>query len=227
VFEFAGDPKRGKTRRRLWELARALVPKERPGDYNQGLMEIGAVVCTPASPSCGLCPIADYCGALRNGSVDRFPAAGPRSVSEKVEAAAAVILRRGEVLVAQRPEGEALGGMWEFPVVERKGVMQARSLLRRSVRRSTGLDIEIGERLVRVSHSIMTRRIAVEAFLCKAISGKARAIQYKAVQWLSPDGVGGLPLPSAPRQIAEALVATLDAMSSAGGRQCRVQTRQT
>jgi len=219
VFELGGDPKRSETRRGLWELARELIPEERPGDFNQGLMEVGALLCTPASPSCRLCPVSGYCGALRNGSVEKYPAPGPKGTAERVEAAAAVIVRRGKVLVAQRPADEVLGGMWEFPCVERKGAMRARSLLRRSLRRSTGLDVEIGESLVTVRHSIMDRRITVEAFLCSARAGRARPLRYEAVRWVAPADLPGLPLPSAPRQIADAL----RARGAAGVRAGRTQ----
>src|SRR5207253_2981976 len=57
------DPRKGTARRRLWELAKSLLPKRRVGDFNQALMELGALVCTPAAPKCSACPLADKCVA--------------------------------------------------------------------------------------------------------------------------------------------------------------------
>jgi A/G-specific adenine glycosylase len=78
VFGLSGDPTRGALKRRLWELARELVPAERPGDFNQALMELGATVCTPRSPGCAVCPLSSVCEARRSGSVER-PRSSPRA----------------------------------------------------------------------------------------------------------------------------------------------------
>jgi len=111
----AGDPVREKA---LWRVAETLVADERPGDWNQALMELGATVCRPESPSCLLCPVREECRALALGAVERIPAPRPRAVRRAMQLAVAVV-RRGESVLLVRREGTGLfGGLWELPALE-------------------------------------------------------------------------------------------------------------
>lgn len=206
VFELAGDPEKGETHRRLWLLAEGLIPEGEAGDYNQAMMELGALVCSPKSPGCEQCPVSDFCGAKRNGRVDEFPQLRNHRPSEKVESAAALIRHRGRYLIAQRRPEAVLGGLWEFPLVERTGKLPARSLLRRGVRRMVGLEVEVGDLLTKVQHTIMKRRICLEAFECRVASGKAAPLAYDSVSWVRPADFEKFALSSAPAQIVKALM---------------------
>lgn len=113
---FEGDPKRATGARRIAEIARGLLDRERPGDSNQAVMELGATVCTPRSPACATCPVAAWCGALRTGNPERYPPKAPRRDAVDVVRAAALIEdRRGRCLLAQVPEREVNAGLWELP----------------------------------------------------------------------------------------------------------------
>lgn len=103
--------------RALWALAEALVPRRAAGDWNQALMELGALVCTPRAPRCGACPVAADCRARTLGQVDRFPPVAKRRRTERVRWALARVERGGRMLVARR-RGALLDGMWEPPVVD-------------------------------------------------------------------------------------------------------------
>ncbi|HEY0249983.1 MAG TPA: A/G-specific adenine glycosylase, partial [Kofleriaceae bacterium] len=82
VYQIADDIKSTAGQRELWTRAGALIgalPEScAPGDLNQGLMELGATLCTPTSPRCLLCPIKAGCGAARQGTQERFPLTAPR-----------------------------------------------------------------------------------------------------------------------------------------------------
>ena len=99
----------------IWEIARRLVPRTAPGRFNQALMDLGAIVCTPARPRCSACPLAGCCAALRARRVDAIPAkAVPRTVKKIRETA--VVLRHGDrVLVERRGPGAWWEGLWDFP----------------------------------------------------------------------------------------------------------------
>lgn len=116
----------------LRRRAAALVPAERPGDFNQALMELGATVCTPRSPDCGACPWADHCRARRLGVQEQRPRPpGKKRIPEEF-VHTVMLLRFGgaggngegggrggledpRVLLVRRPEDGLLGGLWEFP----------------------------------------------------------------------------------------------------------------
>ena len=101
--------------KKLWELAAEHLPKGRAGDYNQALMDLGSTICLPKNPRCLLCPLMEICKARKNGTQDLRPVLKPKKAVPLYIHAAAVILQRGRVLLAQRPADGLLGGMWEFP----------------------------------------------------------------------------------------------------------------
>lgn len=111
------------TARWLRETAAELVHPKRAGDWNQALMELGATVCTPRGPSCGVCPVAPWCAARAAGTVDERPAPVTRRTARKA-VIALVVLRApgGEVLLERRDEGGVLAGMWALPEQETDGV---------------------------------------------------------------------------------------------------------
>lgn len=107
----------------LRDRAGELVDPDRPGDFNQALMELGATVCTPRSPNCLGCPVATACEARAAGTVDGRPAPRKRkAVPERVfEVRVDVVVGDGgrwKVRMRQRPTDGLLGGMWEFPATE-------------------------------------------------------------------------------------------------------------
>lgn len=99
----------------LRERATALVHPERPGDWNQALMELGATVCTPRNPSCSECPLEEWCAARAAGTQDERPAPPGRQEVPEATFALAVLEREGRVLVQRRPVDGLLGGLWAFP----------------------------------------------------------------------------------------------------------------
>src|SRR5688572_23548418 len=99
----------------LWELADKNLPKGHAGDYNQALMDLGATICVPRNPRCLICPVMRLCKARQNGTQDQRPVKLPKKEVPHYVHAAAVIIQRGRVLLAQRPSAGLLGAMWEFP----------------------------------------------------------------------------------------------------------------
>ncbi len=99
----------------LWQLADEHVPRGHAGDYNQALMDLGALICVPKNPRCLICPVMELCQARQNGTQDQRPVKSPKKSVPHYVHAAGVIIERGRVLLAQRPSEGLLGGMWEFP----------------------------------------------------------------------------------------------------------------
>ena len=97
-------------------LAQGLAPTARHGDFAQALMDLGATVCTPKNPACGLCPWTQSCAAQRRGDAEKFPVKTPKAEGRLRKGAAFVIVRRdGKLLVRTRPTKGLLGGMTEVP----------------------------------------------------------------------------------------------------------------
>ncbi|NLF26779.1 MAG: A/G-specific adenine glycosylase [Clostridiales bacterium] len=102
----------------LYEPALPLIDRERPGDYNQALMDLGSGICTPRNPACGDCPVRALCRALREGDPESYPKL-PAPVARREEGrTVALVFAGGRVLVRRRPSKGLLGGLWEFPNFE-------------------------------------------------------------------------------------------------------------
>jgi A/G-specific adenine glycosylase len=100
----------------LWAKADELTPQERPGDFAQGMMDLGATICTPRSPTCAICPLSDCCDGRRSGDPARFPVKAPKAARPHRRGAVFYICRDdGAVLLRTRPQKGLLGGMSELP----------------------------------------------------------------------------------------------------------------
>ncbi|WP_322200510.1 A/G-specific adenine glycosylase [Acutalibacter intestini] len=101
------------------EVARALaavMPQERPGDFNQALMDLGAMVCLPGGePLCGQCPAIGFCVGYREGSARDLPVKKPKVPRKVEERTVYLIFRKGRVALRRRPEQGLLAGLWEYP----------------------------------------------------------------------------------------------------------------
>lgn len=152
--------KSGAGARRVREAVSSWLARERPGDFNQALMELGAVVCTPSSPRCETCPVSDDCLGLEKGLQSQLPVTPERrGVIEVQSRAVLVTLSRGRVLGSRIPEGEINGGQIDLPG---PGVLvntPSASELESELRRLYGVTFEAGEVVTTVLHSITHHRI--------------------------------------------------------------------
>jgi A/G-specific adenine glycosylase len=122
VFALPASIKHQAGQRQLWELAtsimQALPDRDHPGDLNQGLMELGATVCTPRNPGCGRCPLASMCQAHQQDRTDEFPVLPARKKKSELTVlrwVALWVVHRRRVLLARRRPGGLFGGLWELP----------------------------------------------------------------------------------------------------------------
>ncbi len=92
-----------------------LVDLGRAGDVNQAVMDLSAKVCVPREPRCLACPIQSHCLAFREGSQNEIPVKKEKKAPIELKAAGLIVLAEGELLLARRPQGEWLAGMWDLP----------------------------------------------------------------------------------------------------------------
>ena len=201
LFCVRWNPKEGKTQKRLWDLARELMPKGKADVFNQALMDLGAMICTPRGPKCPACPVQKHCRAYANDEQDKLPVKIKRKALPHYDIVAGVICRRGKILIDQRKHEGLLGGLWELPggKVE-KGETHEAALVR-EVREEVGIEIKVGEKLTTVRHAYSHFRITLHAFMCRHVSGRARAIECEAVKWIRLDEIEDYAFPKANRKI--------------------------
>jgi len=150
--------------REFWQLARELVPAGSAGDYNQAVMDLGAVICTPRSPNCRDCPLNELCEAKRLGIQVLRPVVVQKPPIPHYLVCAAVIAKENTILIARRPSKGLLGGMWEFPGGKVESGETHAQALQREIREELGCDITVGEVLGKYSHAYTHFRVTLFAY---------------------------------------------------------------
>lgn len=198
LFGLTDDPRGTVAARRLWALAGRLVPVESPGDFNQALMELGATVCSPRSPSCASCPLSRSCVAFRERTQDQIPP--PRKTVSPVEQTWVVaLLQRGDAILMLKPRRRGLlQDIWELPGGVVPEGAEARSWLADHLATLLGCTLHVGPKVARVKHSIMNRRISVEIHRVDLAPGARPSIDPGTAdhRWLPRTEFEGLALSS-------------------------------
>ena len=203
LFGVIGDPRRKTTNAKLWRLAQSLADcasqvaaTDSCSKFSQSLMELGALVCTPREPGCGLCPVSIGCVARRQGRVAELPQTARRPRTTARRFAAFVVRKRGRFLVRQRPPGVVNAHLWEFPNTElRPGI----GGLRRAARDVLGIEPASIEPLCTLRHSITRYRITLEAFFIEGQAGFGSPSATRG-RWLRSQ-LAPLPFASAHKKI--------------------------
>jgi A/G-specific adenine glycosylase len=198
LLALGGDPGLAGARRALWSEAEALLPEGRARDFNQALMELGALVCLPAGPLCSSCPVDSLCRARRQGNPERYPEKPPARRSVRIEMAAAAVARGSRVLLTFTPAGgdasapAYLRGLWNFPLLEVATPADAPGALEQLIEREWGGRVRLGERLGTARHAITFRRITVHVWrgeVVRAPRGRQARVGPRW-EWVAPADLG-------------------------------------
>ncbi|MEM6329796.1 MAG: A/G-specific adenine glycosylase [Planctomycetota bacterium] len=204
---YGGDPTSTAGQKRLWAVAEELLPRRRVSQFNQALMELGALVCTPKLPRCDTCPTATLCHAKRAGSIHTLKPTTKRQSVTDVQEAAVVVWRGGRVLLRQCGEGERWAGLWDFPrfAIDSQGPLFARDEIAAKVRSMTGVDCVPGPLLRTLKHSVTRYRITLDCYEATHRAGGLRQTSKRPQRWLPPGELSTLPLSVTGRKIAASL----------------------
>ena len=188
-------------RRILGRLSDSLARTTRPGDFNQALMELGALVCRPRKPRCGVCPVAPRCAALKRGRQDRPALLRGRRSLPHVDVVAGAIRRGGRLLISLRRADQMLGGLWELPGGKMHPGESPGEALEREILEETGLTVRAGRELCRVRHAYSHFRMTLYVLDAVVLRGRARPIESDAVRWVRPADLRRYPFPAADRRV--------------------------
>jgi A/G-specific adenine glycosylase len=185
--------------RALWEAAGVLVRGRDPGDLNQALMELGATICTPRAPRCPVCPVSSSCLAGKSGTPEAFPRARPTRAPEAVRVAAALVERRGRVLLERPGAGSPLRGVWDLPAFEVRGRASAAVTIGRGLLSRHGLAVRVGDAAARTRHAILHRRLLIETYRCRLV--EVRRSKDETLRWIRPASLDGVAVSGATRKL--------------------------
>ncbi len=209
VFDVQEPSDSSAAEKRFATLAAHHLPAETPGEYNQALMELGALVCRPRQPQCLECPLKEMCLARLGGFQARRPVTRPKTPVPHYIVAAGVIRRDGTVLIAQRPAKGLLGGLWEFPGGKQQAGEELPETLFRELSEELAVNINIGAGLGVYRHAYTHFRVTLHAFECElAEDSQPQLREHCALAWVTPEQLADYPMGKIDRLISNALIKT-------------------
>ncbi len=181
--------------------AQRLLSHKSPGDHNQAVMELGALVCTPRQPACDSCPLSRFCRAAGSGRIDRYPLRIKKNAAPEHRLVCAVVVKHGRLLLIQRPSEGLLGGLWEFPSGPWESGEQATCACVDMVRSTVGLNVAPQDRLAGVRHAYSHFKIQMAVFHCRWQSGRVRLNGPQSFRWVRLENLAQFPLHGAVKKI--------------------------
>ncbi len=214
--------------RSLWDFAATVVPKSRPGDFNQAVMDIGSQICRPQLPNCEQCPLKSCCEAFALGQQNELPHRKPRTAITEIDEICIVIRHKEKYMLRRRTEQERWAGMWDFVRFEideadldqlpfatlrkRKTKTSVRSLftskskalpanIRNRAKEQIGATV--GEVIAgtEFTYSVTRYRVRLLGFLCNGAASKSSTVNNE--QWFTMEEIAKLPLSKTGRQVAD------------------------
>lgn len=220
LLGYTGDPRSTAGQKLLWEFAERILPIRAPGRFNQALMEVGSVVCTPTEPDCPHCPVSSCCAAFLQGAQSQIPQPKQRPTITSVTEATVAVRRGDAVVLYRRQPGERWAGLWDFPRFElgeehvpspersRKSSKVENRLsqhLEREIAVRCGILARIDHQLAEIKHSVTRYRIRLCCFQAVFESGELQG-SHEEIRWVDVDELSGYPLSMTGRKFARLLL---------------------
>ncbi len=166
----------------FWQQAAAWIAPDSPADFNQAVMELGALVCVPSQPRCRDCPIVALCAARRRGIENRIPLPRRPDRPQHIRAAVLLLVRRGRVLLIAKSAPDFIPGEWGFPLRVLDGCAAPEAAARSLARELLGGAVKM-QPLAPLKHGITFRRIIAYPFLARAGTAACRFEETASRLW--------------------------------------------
>jgi A/G-specific adenine glycosylase len=192
-----GWPSKPSVEKILWSLAETLLPQENMVAYTQGLMDLGASLCTRSKPKCDKCPLQISCAAYHEQRVHELPTPKPRKTIPEKNTTMLILLDGDEVMLEKRPPTGIWGGLWSFP--EAQNITSADFSLTHF-----GATMQAGPSLEKLSHAFTHFKLHIEPRTFHVIHRKPSAAEFGKI-WLSIDDAITAAIPTPVRKILRSL----------------------
>lgn len=194
--------------KQLVAMADTLLDRDNPRDFNQALMEFGALVCTPKNPRCSHCPLDGVCVALRADTVEFRPLPQKKGQRIDITMSCGIIVNQGQYFIQQRLADDIWGGLWEFPGGRLHDGESPQDAAMREVFEETEFNVCDFQQYKTVVHHHTRYRVTLHGFLCRltatatTIPTLHAASQYR---WVTLEELADYPFPAGHRQLVAAL----------------------
>ena len=193
------DTKQDKT---IEEYLAKVIPQKRAGDFNQALMEMGALVCRTKEPLCSICPLRHRCLAYAQGVQEIIPTPKKKIIKD-IHAVIAIIERQGKYLIQKRPSKGLLADLWEFPGGKIEPKESKEAALARELQEELGVQLSQAQHLFNVKHFYTEFRVNLSVYRC---SLEAYPKNIAVRRWVKPGDFYRYPMPSGSAKIVDKLL---------------------
>ena len=185
VLSIREDIAKSSSRKIFEKAVRQLISHEDPSSFNQALMELGALICTPTSPSCLLCPVRDHCQAFDEGVQNELPIKTKKAKTRDVQLAAAILVdENNRVLIHKRPSTGLLANLWEFPNVEIHHPLQKeREQIAELFQSSLNVNIKLERIIGQIEHTFSHLVWNIKVYSGTVISAFQESEEWKLVSF--------------------------------------------
>ena len=183
-----------------------LLDPNAPGFFNQAMMELGATVCRPQSPTCLVCPVNSFCEAFHTARQAEFPYRRETKPVPEHHLAVGVIYKNNEVLLTQRQLDGLLGGLWEFPGGQLTEGETAEAACIRHIDDVVNLSVTNVRYLTRVRHAYTHFKVVVDVFRCDYQAGEVVLKGPRDAKWIEVTALREYPLPRVTHKFLDKLI---------------------
>ncbi len=212
-FGVKEDIRSQSTKKQIQKLADEILDRNRPGDFNQALMELGATICTPSGPDCRSCPLSAGCTAYRTAATDTIPYKSPAKQSPHHQIGVGLIKdNEDRLLIALRPEDAMLGGLWEFPGGKMRTGESIKQTVKRELKEELGVDVDVLEKFMKLNHTYSHFKITLHAYWCRILppSPTPTPASSQEIRWVTVPELSQYPFPKANKVLTEKLLRKLE-----------------
>lgn len=205
LFDIDTPPKQVDTARRITELAASLMPQDQARDFNQAVMELGALVCLPKKPRCSACPVMDRCRAYELDIVFERPVPRKAAAYIPIEVATGVLIHDGRIFIQKRPASGVWANLWEFPGGSVEEGETAAQALEREYAEETEFHLADIMPITTIRHGYTKYRVSLHCFYCGLNGSSSTPVLHAAQEylWVRPEHLGEYAFPAGHRKLIE------------------------
>lgn len=193
-----GDIRSAQVKKTVQDYSDTLISANQPGDFNQALMELGAMVCKPKAPLCDQCPVSTQCVAYNSAKTDVIPYKSKAKKIPHFDIGVGLIINpKNELLIALRPNDGMLGGLWEFPGGKKEKNESVKETVYRELREELGVDVQVHEKFKVIKHVYSHFKITLHSYWCTIINGDPQPNSSQEIKWVSLEKMDQYPFPKA------------------------------